>query len=131
VNITKIMRHLISLLSVIFITIGLFSTSSCNKEIDSFELTVKVTVYDSVDVQNALVHFFAPVDNTFLDFYVYTDESGEAVLTLENEAVVEIVAGKTSFRGCTFAEVDEEVQRARIDLKPESQSSINGCVDDN
>ncbi len=131
VNIHKTMRHLISTMLIFCLLGGMFITSSCNQEIDSYKLEVIVTVFDTTEVQNALVHIFAPVDNTFLDYYVFTDEEGKASVTLDNEAVVEIVAGKTSFRGCAFAEVNEEFQKVRIDLKPESQASINGCIEDN
>ncbi len=130
-NINSTVCDFSSLLLFVFLVGEMFLGTSCKKTIDSYKLIVKVTVYDTINVQNALARVFAPVENTFVDYYLYTDEDGKGVVTFDNEVVVEIVARKASFKACAFTEIRSEIQRVKIDLKPPSESSINGCVDDN
>ena len=104
----------------------IFCTSSCEKDTRDYELTVIVTVYDSVKVQNALVHVFADTQGSFVDYYNYTSEEGETHYKFDNKVIVEIEAGKSGFKACGFAEVDRGENVIRIDLKPYTDPH-NGC----
>lgn len=113
-------------LLVIFI-VGAMLSSSCSKEDDEYLLTVKVTVNDTASVQNALVRIYAPVEPTNIDAILFTDENGETeAFEVDNKAIVEIFAGKGSFKGCGFAEITRGPQTVIIDMKPGSNTQ-NGC----
>ena len=91
--------------------------NGCETDESDFTLEVRVTVDDGqVAAQNALVHIFAPVPNTTVNYYLYTDEDGMVSLTLKNKAIVDIVATKNPFRSCTFAEIDRGVNRVDLDM---------------
>lgn len=99
---------------------------SCEKEESNYTLELYVTVEDTVRAQNALVHIYAPVENTNLDFYIYTDENGRADLKLKNKAVLEIVSSKAPYKGCTFAEVGRSGTKVFLDMKLYNNEN-NGC----
>lgn len=99
---------------------------SCEKEEKNYRLDLTVTVQDSIRAQNALVHIYAPVENTFVDFYIYTDENGQATVELKNKAVVEIVATKAPYKGCTFAEIERSGTSTSLDMKFYNDEN-NGC----
>ncbi len=119
--ITTKIRTLLALSFGILLMLG-----ACKKETTDFNLTVNVTVYDTVKVSNALIRVYAPVKDSYLDYYQYTDEDGSTDFTLDRKAVVEIVAGKGSFRACGFAELFNGGNSVTIDLKPFG-SIDNGC----
>ena len=100
--------------------------SGCGKDKEDYTLELSVTVQDSILAQNALVHIYAPVENTNLDFFIYTDEAGKATLTLANKAVVEIVSTKAPYKGCTFAEIDRDGIKVNLDMKLYNDEN-NGC----
>ncbi len=104
----------------------LVSFGSCEKESNNYDLTVSVTVYDSVKVQNALVHVFAPVKGSFIDYFQYTNEQGETVFKIDKKAVVEIGVSKGSFRSCAFKELFEGGNNIAVDLKAFGDEE-NGC----
>lgn len=102
------------------------SFSSCSKETNDYNLTVVVSVNDSVRVQNALVRVYAPVKGSFLDYYQYTDERGETTFTIERKAVVEIIASKAGYKSCAFKELFNGGNQVKIDIKAFGDNE-NGC----
>jgi hypothetical protein len=100
--------------------------SACKKETDDYNLTVLVRVNDSTRVQNALVRVYAPVKGSFLDYYQYTDENGETTFTINRKAVVEIVASKGSYKGCSFKELFNGGNNVTLDIKAFGNNE-NGC----
>lgn len=121
------MKRLITAITafIALVTVG-FLASSCEKDESEYRLTVVVTANETVKVQNADVRVFAPVSTTFIDYYDATDEKGETNYSFKNKVVVEIIANKGAFKGCTFAEVDRGSNIITIDLKPHG-SEDNGC----
>lgn len=121
------MNRLITAISatLLLIVVSLLMPS-CEKENSKYKLTIIVTANDTVRVQNASVRVFAPVSPTFVDYYDATDERGETHYTFLNKVVVEVIANKGSFKGCSFAEVDQGSNTVTIDLKPHG-SDDNGC----
>ena len=105
---------------------AIFFTSGCSKENLDHKLTVVVVADGDVKVANALIRVYAPVDNSFIDWYVYTDESGEAEFEFEKEVVVDLVAAKGSFSGCNFAQVKQGENTVEVEIKPWG-SDDNGC----
>ena len=119
------MKKLLTL-AVLFSMIIMVSLS-CSKDDDKYLLKVRVTFNDTTNVHNALVHVYAPVNSTFVDYFIYTDENGETgEIKLPNKAIVEIFAGKGTFKGCGFAEVEQGPQVAVVDMKPLGNTD-NGC----
>lgn len=109
---------------------GFFLFSACEKDDRDYALDLYVTVQDgTVRAQNALVHIYAPVDNTNVDYYLYTDEEGKVSITLKNKAVVEIVATKRPYKSCTFAELTRGVTSVYLDMTI-SGDPDSGCRDD-
>jgi hypothetical protein len=100
--------------------------AGCQKETDNYDLVVTATVYDSVKVSNALVRIYAPVKDTYLDYYQYTDEKGEARFIVDRKAVVEVIAGKGGFNACSFKELFNGGNSMTIDIKPFGTVD-NGC----
>ncbi len=121
------MKRLVTTISAIVLLIaGLLLMPSCEKDTSDYNLTIVVTANDSVRVQNANVRVFAPVSPTFIDYYDATDENGETHYSFKNKVVVEVIANKGSFKGCSFAEVEQGSNTVYIDLKPFG-SDENGC----
>lgn len=100
--------------------------SGCSKEEGDYNLTVLVTVEDDVKVANALVRVYVPLENSFIDYYHYTNEQGEAEFKFNNKVVVDAIATKGSFKACSFAEVERGENLLTIDLKPFGARD-NGC----
>ena len=100
--------------------------SNCSK--DNSEYVLRVTVYadEDVKVANALIRVYAPVENTFVDLYLSTDEQGEAEFTFENDVIVDIIATKGSFKGCSFAQVKSGENKVKVFIKPYNADD-NGC----
>jgi len=102
----------------------------CSSDDRDFSLDLYLTVEGgTVAVQNALVRIYAPVDNTTVDYYLYSDEEGKVSITLKNKAVVEIVATKNPYKTCTFAELERGVKTINLELKLFNDVD-NGCRDD-
>ena len=121
------MKRLLGTFAIVLIfLIGFGITSSCEKDDSDYSLTVHVTINDSTDVQNATVRVFAPVSDTYVDWYSSTDETGKIYHEFPNKVVVEIIANKGSFKGCGFAEVNKGSNTIRIDLKAHGADD-NGC----
>ena len=121
------MKRLITAISASFLlSAGMMLMSSCQKDNSKYKLTIVVTANDTVRVQNASVRVFAPVSPTYVDYYDATDERGETNYTFLNKVVVEVIANKGSFKGCSFAEVNQGNNTVYIDLKPHG-SDDNGC----
>jgi hypothetical protein len=103
---------------------------SCSKDDRDFALDLYVTVEDgTIAAQNALVHIYAPVDNSSVDYFLYTDESGKVSISLKNKAVVEIVATKRPYKSCSFAELERGVKTLYLDMTI-SGDPDSGCRDD-
>jgi hypothetical protein len=121
------MKRLVTAISaILLLTAGVLLMPSCEKDNSDYQLTIVVTANDSVRVQNANVRVFAPVTPTFIDYYDATDENGETHYSFLNKVVVEVIANKGSFKGCSFAEVNQGSNTVTIDLKPYG-SDDNGC----
>lgn len=104
----------------------LLSATSCMKEeVNRYDLTIVITVDGDIRTQNALVHIYAPVAETFIDFFAYSDENGEIEVNLKNKAILQLVAQKGSFRGCNVAEINRGTQTVYVDVKPFGVE--NGC----
>ncbi|MGK0406302.1 MAG: hypothetical protein ACJAZH_000112 [Roseivirga sp.] len=102
----------------------------CSTDDRDFSLDLYLTVEGgTVAVQNALVHIYAPVDNTNIDYYLYSDEQGKVSINLKNKAVVEIVATKSPYKTCSFAELERGVKTVNLELKLYNDAD-NGCRDD-
>ncbi|WP_417590608.1 hypothetical protein [Owenweeksia hongkongensis] len=122
------MKRLLPVIGALLLLLGVaISTTSCEKDTRSYDLTVIITTYDTVKVQNALVHLYAPVSNSVVDYWYNTDEKGEVKFSFENKVIVEIEAAKGSFQACGFAEVNRGDNTIYIDLKPYSDKAHNGC----
>ena len=122
------MKRLLPVIGAFLLILGItFSTTSCEKDTRDYELTVVVTTYDSVKVQNASVHLFAPVSDSFIDYWYTTDDKGEAKFSFDNKVILEIEAGKGSFQACGFVEVERGDNTIYIDLKPFADRAHNGC----
>lgn len=120
------MKRLITVIGALLLTCSaIFFTTSCEKDTRDYQLTIVVTTYDSVRVQNALVHLYAPVSNSVVDYWYNTDEQGETHYTFENKVIVEIEAGKGSFKACSFVEVERGENVIYVDLQP--YGTHNGC----
>ncbi len=100
--------------------------SGCSKDNLNHKLTVVVVADDDVKVANALIRLYAPVDNSYIDWYVYTNEAGEAQFEFPNKVIVEVIASKGSFVGCNFAEVEEGENTVQVEIK-EWGTDDNGC----
>ena len=118
------MKRIISAFVVIAAVLAL--SPGCEKDERNYALDVYVTAQDSILAQNALVHIYAPVDNSFVDYYLYTNDNGKVSIELDNKAVVEIIATKQPYKGCAFAELDRGVTRVDLDMKLFSDEN-NGC----
>ncbi len=109
---------------------AVFFSASCVKDKDKHKLTIVVVAEnrdgDLVPAQNADLHVFAPVANSFIDYYASTNNDGEVSFEFENKVIVEIVSTKGSFRGCNFAEVNEGENTVTVELKPFGAKD-NGC----
>lgn len=122
------MKRLLPVIGALLLLLGVaISTTSCEKDTRNYDLTVVVTTYDSVKVQNALVHLYAPVSNTIVDFWYTTNEKGEAKFSFDNKVIVEIESAKGSFQACGFVEVNRGENTLYIDLKPYADRAHNGC----
>ncbi|AEV33322.1 hypothetical protein [Owenweeksia hongkongensis] len=122
------MKRLLPVIGALLLLLGVaISTTSCEKDTRDYELTVVITTYDSVRVQNANVHLFAPVSNSIIDYWYTTDDKGEAKFSFENKVIVEIEVAKGSFQACGFAEVNRGENTIYIDLKPFVDRAHNGC----
>lgn len=110
--------------------VGLIATLSwaCEKDNRLYRAKIVVTVNDTVRAQNALVHVFAPVEGSFIDYYIYTNNEGEAEVQFLNKVVVDVVATKSPFRGCRFIEVERGDQVAYLDMRLFNDEN-NGCRD--
>lgn len=116
--------------SFLILCLSLFLASSCDQDDRDFALDLFVTVEDgTIAAQNALVHIYAPVDNTTLDYFLYTDENGKVSISVKNKAVVEIVATKRPYKSCTFAELERGVKTLYLDMTI-SGDPDSGCRDD-
>ena len=121
------MKRLVTAISAsLLLCAGVLLMPSCEKDNSKYKLTIVVTANDTVRVQNASVRVFAPVSPTYVDYYDATDERGETHYTFLNKVVVEVIANKGSFKGCSFAEVNQGTNTVYIDLKPHG-SDDNGC----
>jgi|TARA_R110000868_G_scaffold185583_6_gene427575 hypothetical protein len=122
------MSNLIRLFTLSAISVLFFG--GCTSDDRDFSLDLFLTVEDgTVAVQNALVRIYAPVDNSSVDYYLYSDEQGKVSITLKNKAVVEIVATKNPYKTCTFAELERGVKTINLELKLFNDVD-NGCRDD-
>lgn len=101
---------------------------SCEKDTRLYTAKIIVTVNDTVRAQNALVHVFAPVEGSFIDYYIYTNNEGEANVQFKNKVVVDVVATKNPYRGCRFIEVEQGEQVEVLDMKLFNDEN-NGCRD--
>jgi len=116
--------------SLLLLGAALFLTASCSQDDRDFALDLYVTVEDgTIAAQNALVHIYAPVDNTTVDYFLYTDEDGKVSISLNNKAVVEIVATKRPYKSCTYAELERGVKTVYLDMTV-SGDPDSGCRDD-
>ncbi len=104
----------------------LLLTAGCSKDTRNHRLTVVVFADDDVKVANALVRVYAPVDNSFVDWYLRTNEKGEANFEFENDVVVDIIASKGSFVGCDFAQVKAGNNTVEVEIKLWGTDD-NGC----
>lgn len=123
-------RLLQPILLIILLMGGMFCMNSCEKDQGDYNLTVVVTVNDTTRVANAFVRVYAPVSNTTIDYYDNVDENGEKNYSFDNEVVVEVIATKSSFRACNFAEVERGDNTVYVNLKPFG-SNDNGCLSSN
>jgi hypothetical protein len=102
----------------------------CTTDDRDFSLDLYLTVEGgTVAAQNALVHIYAPVDNTNIDYYLYSDDAGKVSITLKNKAVVEIVATKQPYKTCSFAELERGVKTINLEMILYNDVN-NGCRDD-
>ncbi len=116
--------------SLLVLSLAFFVLGGCSKDDRDFALDLYVTVEDgTIAAQNALVHIYAPVDNTTVDYYLYSDEEGMVSISLKNKAVVEIVATKRPYKSCTFAELERGVKTVYLDMTI-SGDPDSGCRDD-
>lgn len=116
--------------SLLLLSAALFLAGSCSQDDRDFALDLYVTVEDgTIAAQNALVHIYAPVDNTTVDFFLYTDEEGKVSISLNNKAVVEVVATKRPYKSCTYAELERGVKTVYLDMTI-SGDPDSGCRDD-
>lgn len=116
--------------SFILLSMALFLASACEQDDRDYALDLFVTVEDgTIAAQNALVHIYAPVENTKVDYFLYTDEEGKVSVRLNNKAVVEIVATKRPYKRCSFAELERGVKTVYLDMKI-SGDPDSGCRDD-
>lgn len=89
-----------------------------------------VTANDSVRVANATVHLYVPVSNSYIEgWFDQTGENGEVEYSFRNKVVVELTATKGSFKGCSFAEVEEGDNTIFVNMLPYAERSENGCSD--
>ena len=120
------MKRLIAILGVCaMLTSAFFLSTSCEKDTRDYNLTVIVTTNDSVKVQNALVHLYAPVANSFVDYYFYTNEKGEVNTHFDDKVILEVEAAKGSYKECTFVELERGENTIYVDLK--AYGVHNGC----
>lgn len=117
-------RFLRTILSLCF----LIALGSCEKDETDYSLDVIVTADENVRAANTLVHIYAPVENTFVDYYLYTDDEGMVSVQLSNKAVVEIVASKPPYKGCSFAELDRGHKTVTLNMLLYNDEN-NGCRD--
>lgn len=89
---------------------------SCKKDNRPYKLTVQVYINDSLVVQNALVRVYAPVENSFIDYYSYTNGNGESEFEFPNKAILEIEAGKSGYKGCNYVELERGTRNVRVDM---------------
>ncbi len=112
------------------LAIGLITFSSCKKETypDSYTIKCKVLSTDSIPAQNVLVRLYAPVGSSGLvNYYQYTNESGEATFTYRNRSYLVLDARKGAFGGCNSVELDkEEVVSQTVYIYPFGEP--NGCT---
>ena len=115
-------------LGLVLLLSGALMFSGCSKDKGKHNLTVVVVADGDVKVTNALVRVYAPVDNSYIDWFIGTNEQGEAYFQFDNEVVVDIVASKGSFKGCGFAQVLEGENTITVEVKPWGADN-NGCLE--
>jgi hypothetical protein len=98
--------------------VSLLLFSSCDTDEGDYEITILVTVHDTIPVRNALVRMFAPVENTIVDEYASTNEFGEARFVFDNKVFLEVHAVKGSWRKCDGVEVEPGAQSLQLNLFP-------------
>lgn len=121
------MKRLVSTVAVFALLLsGALVLTHCSDESKEYQLSVVVVADNDVRVANALVRLYVPVENSFIDWYEFTNEKGEVNYTFANEVVVEIVASKGSFVGCGFAQVKAGPQSTTVEILPYGTDN-NGC----
>ncbi|MCC5916217.1 MAG: hypothetical protein JJU02_02700 [Cryomorphaceae bacterium] len=108
--------RLIAVLSGILL-IGSLSTS-CKQDDRDFEVTVLVTVQDTIPVRNASVRIFAPVEGSIIDVFANTNEFGEAKFSFDNKAFLNVHVVKGSWRKCDAIELERGNHLFEINLYP-------------
>lgn len=120
-------------ISALFCLVMTFLLSSCSKDEagdGEYNLTVsiQVEVGDELrNVSNAFVRIYAPVEGSFIDYFQYTDESGETSVSFNNKVIVEIQASRQGFKGCGFAEVNRGSNKVAVVLKRIDSGEEDGC----
>lgn len=104
----------------------LWGAWSCEKKETTYRLTVEVTVRDSILVQNALVRVWAPLENSRVDEYRFTNEQGVVNMEFDSKMVLDIRAGKGSYKRCTFVELQRGDNFKRLDIIPITNDNT-GC----
>lgn len=122
-------RTYLSLFNLSLLLAMFFTFTGCTKEETKHVLDLIITVDEDVRVSNAFVRVYAPVSNSYIDYYAYTDEVGELEYKFDNKVIVEVIATKGSFKACTFVEVERGVNTVYLDLKPFGEE--NGCLSGN
>jgi hypothetical protein len=112
------MQRIYFFFSVIFLVYLAFGLSSCKQDDRDYNVTVLVTVQDTVPVRNASVRIFAPVENTIVDEYGVTNAFGEVKFSFKGKAFLEIHAVKGSWKKCDAIELERGELFYEINLYP-------------
>lgn len=90
--------------------------NSCEQDDREYEVTVFVTVQDTVPVRNATVRVFAPVEGSIIDVFRTTNSEGEAKFSFDNKAFLELHAVKGSWKKCDAIELERGLKHIHVNL---------------
>ncbi|MCH8545156.1 MAG: Ig-like domain-containing protein [Cryomorphaceae bacterium] len=109
------MRRIFTLSVVAALIVGL---SSCRQDDRDYEVSILVTVHDTVPVRNATVELFAPVEGSIVNTQRTTNANGIATFSFSNKAFLEVHAVKGSWKKCDAIELEKGMKEFTINMYP-------------
>ncbi|MFN3950940.1 MAG: hypothetical protein ACK4KT_00905 [Thermaurantimonas sp.] len=103
---------------LLVIVAGVFS--QCSPDTRPYKATFRVILPDGRPVQNAFIYLYTPIENSLIDGFIATNESGEATFSYQHKAIVKYEAGKASFKRCDVVELQRGNIYVEVTIYPEN-----------